>query len=71
MGQFNNVLLAIDKAHTVPQRSLEFGPVLDGLNKVDGHNRPTPSVKSICGKYINIFNIFVRSIHIWSRKLLE
>ncbi len=33
MGQFSNVLLAIDKAHTVPQRAPDYGPDLGGLNQ--------------------------------------
>ncbi len=32
MGQFSKVLLAIDKVHTVPQRALDWGPGLGGLN---------------------------------------
>ncbi len=44
MGQFSKVLLAIDNAHTVPQRALEGGPDLSGLNQVYGPNHPTPSV---------------------------
>ncbi len=28
MGQFGNVVLAIDKAHTVPQRALDCRPGL-------------------------------------------
>ncbi len=51
MGQFSKVLLAIYNAHTVPQKALDCGPVLGGLNQVYGPNRPTPSVKSICHKY--------------------
>ncbi len=38
MGQFRKVLLAIDKVHTVPQRALDCGPGLGGLNY------PTPSI---------------------------
>ncbi len=43
--------------HTVPQRALTLDcePGLCGLNQVYGPNHPTPYVKSICGKYINIF----------------
>ncbi len=41
--------------HTQYHSVLDCGPVLDGLNQVYGPNHPTPSVKSICGKYINIF----------------
>ncbi len=52
MGQFSNVLLAIDKAHTAPQRALDCIPGLGELNQVYGPNHPT---LSICGKYINIF----------------
>ncbi len=29
MGQFSKVLLAIDNAHTAPQRALDSGPGLD------------------------------------------
>ncbi len=43
MGQFSKVLLAIDNAHTVPQRALDCGPDLGGLNQVSGPNRPTIS----------------------------
>ncbi len=54
MGQFSNVLLAIDKVHTVSQTVMYCRP--GGLNQVYGHNSPTtPSVQSIFGKYINIF----------------
>ncbi len=34
MGQFSKVLLAIDDAHTVPQRALDCGPDYGGLKKV-------------------------------------
>ncbi len=30
MGQFSKVLLAIDNAHTLPQRALDCGPSLGG-----------------------------------------
>ncbi len=53
MGQCSNV--AIDKTHTVPQRAQDCGSGLSGLNQVHGLNHPTLFVKSICGKYINIF----------------
>ncbi len=55
MGQFVNVLFAIDKAHTVPQRALDCKPDLGGLNQVNGSNHSTPSAQSVCGKYSNIF----------------
>ncbi len=55
MDQFSNILLAIEKAHTVPQRALDCRPGFTWLNQVYGPNCPTPSVKGICGKYINIF----------------
>ncbi len=55
MDQLVNVLLAIDKAHTVPWKALYCRPDLGGLNQVNGPNRPTPSAQSICGKYNNIF----------------
>ncbi len=34
MGQFSKVLLAIDSAHTVPQRALDCKPCLVGLSQV-------------------------------------
>ncbi len=34
MVQFSKVLLAIDNAHTVPQRALDRGLGLGGLNQV-------------------------------------
>ncbi len=34
MGQFSKVLLAIDNAHTIPQRALDSVPHLGGLNQV-------------------------------------
>ncbi len=34
MDQLVNVQLDIDKAHTVPQRALNFGPGLGQLNQV-------------------------------------
>ncbi len=40
------------------QRALDCGQGLGGLNQVTeayGPNCPTPSVKTICGKYINTF----------------
>ncbi len=43
MNQLLNLLLAIDKAHTVPQMILNCEPGLGGLNQVSGHNHPTPS----------------------------
>ncbi len=55
MSQFSIVLLVIDKAHTVPQRAMDCGPNVGRLNQDYGQNHPTLSVKSICGKYINIF----------------
>ncbi len=44
MGQFSNVLLAIGKTNTVPQRALDCGPGLGGFNHVYGPNHSTPSV---------------------------
>ncbi len=55
MGQFSKVLLAIDKVHTAPQKALDCGSGLCGLNQVYGPTCPTPPVQSIYGKYINIF----------------
>ncbi len=54
MGQFSKVLQPLIM-HTVPQRDLDCEPGLDGLNHVYGPKRPTSTVQSICGKYINIF----------------
>ncbi len=45
MDQSINVLLAIDKAHTDPQKALDCRPGLGGLNQVVGPNRPTPGGK--------------------------
>ncbi len=39
------------------------GPVLGGLNQVYGPNHPTPSVQSICGKYINTVTRYIRNQH--------
>ncbi len=55
MGQLVNVLLAIEKAHTLLYRALDCGPDFGGLNQAYGPNHPTTSVYSICGKYTNIF----------------
>ncbi len=44
MGQFSKVLLAIDNAHTAPQRALDCILGLAGLNQVYRPNCPTPSV---------------------------
>ncbi len=41
MGQST---IAIDNAHTVPQRALDCGSGLGGLNQVYRPNCPTPSV---------------------------
>ncbi len=43
MGLFIKVTITIDSAHTVPQRSLDCGPGLGGLNQVYGPNCPNPS----------------------------
>ncbi len=43
MGQFSKSL-AIDNAHKVPQRALDCGPDLGGLNQDYGPNRPTPCI---------------------------
>ncbi len=44
MDQFSKVLLAIDKAHTVPLKALDYGPDLGRLNQVYRPKRPVPSV---------------------------
>ncbi len=49
MDQLISVIFTIDKVHTAPQRGLDCGPCLSGLNQVYGLNRPTPSSQSICG----------------------
>ncbi len=57
MDQFSKVL-QLSKMHTVPQRALDFGQGLGGLNQVYGPNHPTPIC--ICGKYTNTnTNIFI------------
>ncbi len=40
VDQLVNVILAIDKVHTVPQRTLECRPGLGGLNQVMGPTIP-------------------------------
>ncbi len=57
MCQFKQSTIAIDNAHTVPQKDLDYRQGLSGLNHVYGPNRPTNSVKSVCGTYVNIFTI--------------
>ncbi len=47
--------IAINNAHTAPQRALDSGPGLGWLNQVYWPNRPTPSVYGIRDKHINIF----------------
>ncbi len=42
MGQFSKVLLAIDNANIVPQRALDCGLGLGGLNMVMGPTVPLP-----------------------------
>ncbi len=42
MGQFSKVLLAIDNAHKVPQRSLDCGLGIGGLNHVMSPTVPLP-----------------------------
>ncbi len=44
MGQFRKVLLAIDNAHSLPQRALDCRPGLGGLNQVYVPYSHTPSV---------------------------
>ncbi len=34
MDQIMNVIITIDKVHTAPQRALDCGPGLGGLNQV-------------------------------------
>ncbi len=40
MDQLVNVLFSIDKAHTVPQRTMDCGPGLGGLNQVTSPTDP-------------------------------
>ncbi len=54
MDQSINVLSAICKAHTVPQRVMDCGYGLGGLNQVYWPDHPTLSAQSISDKY-NIF----------------
>ncbi len=42
MGQFSNALMAIDNIHTVPQRVLDSGPGLGGLNHIMSPTIPLP-----------------------------
>ncbi len=42
MGQFINVLFAIDNAHAVPQSALDCRLGLDGLNQIMGPTVPLP-----------------------------
>ncbi len=42
MSQFNKVQLAIDKVHTVPQRTLDCRPGLGGLTRFMGPIVPFP-----------------------------
>ncbi len=37
--------LVIDKAHTVPQRAMDCGPGLGGLNQVYGPTVPLPLLR--------------------------
>ncbi len=55
MDPLVNVLLAIDKGHTMPQRVMDRRPGAGGLNQVYGPNHPTTSAWSICCKYNNTF----------------
>ncbi len=42
MGQFSKLLLAFDQGHIVPQRAMDCGPELGGLNQVMGPTIPLP-----------------------------
>ncbi len=42
MGQFSKVLLAIENAHTVPQKALDCGQGLGGLNQLMDPTIPLP-----------------------------
>ncbi len=62
MDQLSKVLLAIYKAHAVPQRALDCRPGLGGLNKVSEPNHPTPYTATLMIKHYKIklflINIF-------------
>ncbi len=44
MGQISKILSAINNVHTVLQKTLDCGPVLGGLNQVDGPNHLSPDI---------------------------
>ncbi len=50
MGQFSQALLAIDNAHTVPQRALDCRLGLAGLNEVNGPTIPLPLLRVNVGQ---------------------
>ncbi len=47
IGQFSTI--AIDSAHTVPQRVLDYKPGLGRLDQVYRPNHPTPSMSDVSG----------------------
>ncbi len=53
MGQFTNVLLAIDRVQTVSHRAVDYRP--GGLNQDYWPNCPTPVNQNVYSKYIVIF----------------
>ncbi len=53
MDQLVHVILPIDKVHIAPQRVLDCGPGLDGLNQVMGPTVPYSLLKSICGYFVS------------------
>ncbi len=48
MGHLVNVLLSIDEAHILPQRAMEYGPGLGGLNQVMGPTVRLPCLEYLC-----------------------
>ncbi len=71
MGQLVNVILTIDKVHTAPQKILDYGPGLGGLNQVYGTNHPTLEHYGRVSSTMQDFtseNSAVRGIHWVSEK---
>ncbi len=54
MGQLSKVLVAFDNIYTVPQRSLDCGPGLGGLNQVMGPISPLPLLR------VSVLSISIR-----------
>ncbi len=54
MGEFSKVLLAIDNAHTVPQRAPDCRPGSGGLTKFMGPTFPLPLFRVTVASIISI-----------------